>query len=164
MAAAAPREATLEDVPELVRVINLAYRVEDFFIRGDRTDPDDVRERLGRRDAMFLVIDAAAAGRLAAAVYVELRGAIGYFGLLSVDPDFQRQGVARRLVAAVEQRCRDRGCGEIEIDVVNLRSELPAFYGALGYRTIGHAAFRDAHKLRIPAEMVVMRKALDPVA
>ena len=157
---ATPREATPADVAELVRVINLAYRVEDFFIHGDRTDAADIERRLASQDAGFLVIDADASGRLAAAVYVELRGPVGYFGLLSVDPAWQRRGMARRLVEAVERSCRDRGCREAEIDVVDLRTELPPFYAALGYHVVGTAPFKDAHKLKLPAQMVVMRKSL----
>lgn len=159
-ARAAPRDANVDDAEELVRVINLAYRVEDFFIHGDRTDRDDVLARLARPDAGFLVIDAEAPGRLAAAVYLEPRGTAGYFGLLSVDPAAQRRGHARRLIAAVEARCAAHGCTTVEIDVVDLRTELPPFYAALGYRRAGTAPFKDAHKLKRPASMVVMRKDL----
>lgn len=157
---AVPRDATVDDADELVRVINLAYRVEDFFIHGDRTDRGDVLARLSRPGAGFLVTEAGAPGRLAAAVYLELRGTIGYFGLLSVDPAAQRRGHARRLIAAVEARCAAHGCTSVEIDVVDLRTELPPFYAALGYRPAGTAPFKDAHKLKRPATMVVMRKPL----
>jgi hypothetical protein len=54
---AAPRVATLADVPAIVRVINRAYRVEDFFVDGDRTDDADIRARLSNPAVTFLVID-----------------------------------------------------------------------------------------------------------
>lgn len=154
------RVATEADIPELVRVINLAYRVEDFFIDGDRTDADDVRARMVRPGAEFLVVDDRSTGGLAAAVHFEQRGERGYFGLLSVDPVAQRRGLGRRLVQACERRARDHGCRALDIDVVNLRLELPAFYAGLGFTAAGTAPFKDVHKLKRPAEMLLMSKAL----
>lgn len=155
-----PREATVADVPEVVRVVNLAYRVEDFFIDGDRTDAADVGARIARSDAGFLVLDGDRPGELVAAVYVELRGERGYFGLLSVDPAAQGRGHARRLIAGVEAHCRARGCTTLDLDVVDLRTELPPFYLRFGFTRIGTAPFKDLHKLKRPASMVLMSKPL----
>jgi len=156
----APRLASDYDAPALVRVINLAYRVEDFFVDGDRTNEGDVRCRMAKPNAAFLVIDGAGTGELAAAVYVEIRDGRGYFGMLSVDPSHQQRGLGRTLITAVEDRCRDAGCKFLDIDVVNLREELPAFYRRLGFTPVGEAAFTDPAKLRRPAHLVVMTKPL----
>src|SRR5574338_805999 len=51
------RLATLDDVPELVRVINCAYAVEAHVFVDARTNDADVRDRLARPNACFLVID-----------------------------------------------------------------------------------------------------------
>jgi len=155
-----PRAASVGDVSELVRVINLAYRVEDFFIDGDRTNDGDVRRRMAMPDAGFLVVDDTDPGRLAAAVYMEIRGERGYFGMLSVDPAVQRRGLGRALVSSVEDHCRAAGCRFLDIEVVNLREELPPFYSRLGFLPTGEAAFHDPHKLRRPAHLVVMTKTL----
>jgi len=92
----AVRLAATEDVPAVVRVINRAYVVEGHLFRGDRTDEAEVRERLERPNACFLVIDAAddrpGAGALAGAVFVEIRGERSYFGTLAIDPDRQGRG------------------------------------------------------------------------
>jgi GNAT superfamily N-acetyltransferase len=153
------RIATSGDVPALVRLINRAYRVEDFFIDGDRTHEEDVRARMARPEGMFLVVDGPD-GRLDAAVNVELRGDRGYFGMLSVDPDRQGQGLGRALVQAAEQHCRAAGCHLLDIEVVNLRHELTAFYAALGFTTSGTAPFPDPRKLRQPAHLVTMSKRI----
>jgi GNAT superfamily N-acetyltransferase len=155
-----PRLATQRDVAALARLINAAYRVEDFFINGDRTDERDVRARLEAPGAAFLVIDTPAGGGLAGAVYVEVREKRGYFGLLSVDPARQKQGLGRALVDAVEAHCRAAGCRVLDIDVVNLRHELPAFYSALGFVPAGTAPFPDPAKLTRPAHLVMMTKPL----
>ena len=157
------RPAAPEDVPAIVDVINRAYRVEEFFVTGDRTDEDDVRARLQPPTRDFLVVDDpgdAARGRLAGAVYVELRGERGYFGMLAVDPDRQKLGLGRLLVQAAEEYCRARSCRFIDIVMVNLRQELPAFYTRLGYEESGVAPFPDASRLRTDAHLVIMTKAL----
>jgi ribosomal protein S18 acetylase RimI-like enzyme len=156
----APRLASDQDAPALARVINLAYRVEDFFVDGDRTDEADVRRRMAKPNAAFLVLDGAEAGELAAAVFVEIRHGRGYFGMLSVDPSQQQHGLGRKLIAAVEDRCREAGCTFLDIEVVNLREELPAFYRRFGFTPIGETPFTDPAKLRRPAHLVVMTKPL----
>jgi ribosomal protein S18 acetylase RimI-like enzyme len=163
-AATATRVATLADAPAVARVINRAYRVEDFFIRGDRTNEAEVRMRLSTPDAGFLVIPSSdAAGELAAAVYFEVRGARGYFAMLSVDPAYQKRGFGRLLTGAVEAQCRARGCTCLDIEVVNLREELPAFYARLGFIADRVAPFPDPAKLTRDAHLVLMSKPLPGV-
>ena len=154
------RYATEEDVPELVRIINSAFRVEDFFVAGDRTNVTDISARMADPAARFLVVDAPAAGMLAAGVVVDVRDGRGHFAMLSVDPPFQGQGLALLLVNAVEDHCRTAGCTALDIEVVNLREELPAFYEALGFTPLDIAPFPDKSKLRRDAHLVKMTKRL----
>ena len=154
------RFATTDDIPELVRIINAAYRVEDFFIKGDRTSVDDIGARMAAPDVIFLVVEARDSGAIAATVCVDVRDGRGHFALLSVDPAFQGQGLGRLLVRAVEDHCRTAGCESLDLDVVNLREELPAFYTALGFVPFDSAPFPDAGKLRREAHLVLMTKPL----
>jgi GNAT superfamily N-acetyltransferase len=166
------RVATASDISEIVRVTNAAYRVEDFFIDGDRTCEAEVAEKMCKPGCAFLVIDArnpnqvnvvnhASAGSgLAASVYVEGRGAKTYFGMLSVAPAHQKTGLARVLIEGVEARARARGCHAVEIDVVNLRTELPAFYARMGFTVTGTAPFLKGHRLKRPVHLVLMEKPL----
>ncbi len=149
------RGASAADVGALVRLVNRAYAVERAFIDADRTDAAELR-RLVDREAM-LVLDEG--GELTCCVHLAVDGRHGYLGLLSVDPDRQGAGRGRRLVAAVEERCRAAGCALLELWVVNLRAELPRFYRALGYADAGTRPFEDA-RLKQPAHFVVMRKPL----
>jgi len=155
-----PRPATTDDVAALVRLINAAYRVEDFFVRGDRTSKEDVRARIAAPHGSFLVIDAPEAHTLAGAVYVKIHGDRGHFAMLAVDPERQGQGIARALVRAVEDHCLAAGCRYLDIDVVNLRSELPPFYEKLGFLPHGAAPFPDPTKLHRAAHVVLMTKPL----
>jgi len=158
-----PRRATPDDIPALVSLINSAYRVEDFFVNGDRTNAEDVGARIAAPNACFLVVDGAA-GVLAGAVYVDVKSSRGHFALLSVDPFLQRKGVGRALIVAAEDYCRSAGCQSLDLEVVNLRSELPDYYTALGFQAFGTAPFPDASKLSRDAHLVLMTKPLLPEA
>ena len=157
------RLATTDDIPALTRVINRAYVVEAHLFHGERTDEAEVRERFATPNACFLVIDApdgtSGNGRLAGAVFVEIRGARSYFGMLSVDPDWQGRGFARTLIAAAEARAAAAGCEFMDIDVVDRRLELPAFYTRFGYAPVGVTPYAsDAAK--VPVQMIRMTKKL----
>jgi len=157
-----PRSATPPDVQELVRLINAAYRVEAFFIRGDRTSTGEVRALMEGPDAGFLVVDSGEPGRLTGAVYVETHGARGHFGLLAVDPGHQGKGVGRKLVVAVEAHCRAAGCRFVDLDVFDVRTELPPFYASCGYVADGVTEFAKPELLLRPAHLIRMWKALGP--
>ena len=153
------RKATTDDIPEIVRVINLAYRVEDFFVTGDRTNFDEIAGRLSDANSAILVVDAAEPA-LAAAVCVDVRDERGHFAMLSVDPASQGTGLGRALVTAVEEYCRNSGCTALDLEVVNLRTELPPFYEALGFSRAETAPFTPASKLRRDAHLIRMTKQL----
>jgi ribosomal protein S18 acetylase RimI-like enzyme len=155
------RRARAEDAPALARVINRAYVVEEFFVEGARTSETDLAQRFASSNPVFLVVDdPSPSGELAAAVFVEIRGERGYFAMLAVDPRCQGSGLGRLLVTAAEDHCRVAGCTFMDIEVVNLRAELPAFYAKLGYAPYATAPFRQVERLLRPAHLVVMTKPL----
>lgn len=154
------RYATSKENPELVRIINNAYRVEDFFVDGDRTNADDVRSRMETPNACFIVIDSPGTSSLAAGVWVEVHENRGHFAVLSVDPAFQGKGLARVLIDAVEAHCREAGCEWLDIEVVNLREELPPFYAKFGFKSNGTGFFTDTAKLKRDAHLDLMTKPL----
>jgi GNAT superfamily N-acetyltransferase len=146
------RRAGTEDAETLVRIINLAFQVEKFFITGDRIDLAGVRDFLAKGE--FLMAGAEAC------VYIEARGDRCYLGLLSVDPALQGTGMGRRLMQAAEERARQIGCRAMDLRVVNLRAELPAFYRRLGYRENGTSEFPPEVPVLRPCHFVHMAKVL----
>jgi len=150
------RQATTDDVDDLVSVINAAFVVERFFIDRDRTTVESVRALLAK--GRFLVGEDAA-GRIVACVHTERRHDHGYFGLLSVVPECKRMGYGRQLIDEVEAQFRAAGCRQVDIRVVNLRTELPPIYRRLGYVETGTQAFEDARALQ-PCHFVLMSKPL----
>jgi GNAT superfamily N-acetyltransferase len=142
------------DAPELVRVINAAFGpAEAFFIDGDRIGLEEVRAKL--ETGVFLLEE-----RLGGCVYVELRGELAYFGLLSVDPARQGSGLGKLLIAAAEQHAAGHGCRIMEIHVVNLREELPGYYGRLGYAETGEEPFPADVTTKLACHFIVMEKQL----
>jgi GNAT superfamily N-acetyltransferase len=150
------RMAVAADAEALTAVINAAFVVEKFFIDGDRVDLEMVREFLGKGE--FLIAGDEAG--VAACVYVEVRGDRGYLGLLSVDPARQKAGLGRLLVTAAEEHCRSRGCGAMDLRVVNVRTELPAFYERLGYAENGTEAFPAGEVTKMACHFVKMTKGI----
>ena len=156
----ATRRATVADLHALLHVINRAYAVEEFFIHGPRVDEEGLRARFAKPDSFFLVVDDDVPGRLAAAVYLQLHGDRGHFGLLSVDPDRQKRGLGKLLVKAVESECRAAGCTSLGLDTINVRDELPGFYRALGFEETGTAILPEQDKLKMPVHLVTWSKPL----
>lgn len=162
-----PRLATLQDTAHLARIINEAFVVEAFFKIGDRTRADEIAA-LMNAGGEFLVLDDAepgtgigtGTGTIAGCVYLTHTGDRGYFGMLSIAPARQRQGLGRQLIAAVEARARERGCRDMDIHIVNLREELPGYYRRLGYVENGTLPFSDPDKATRPCFFIVMSKPL----
>ena len=141
----------------MAALINDAFKVEAFFKIGDRTSADEVLRLMNPGE--FLVLEAPP-GTIAGSVYLKFTGDRGYFGMLSIDPFRQGEGLGRRLIDAVEARCRDRGCRDIDIHIVNLREDLPAFYRRLGYVETGTLPFTDTDRSTRPCHFIVMTKHL----
>jgi ribosomal protein S18 acetylase RimI-like enzyme len=79
--------------------------------------------------------------------------------MLAVSPKRQGSGLGPALVAAGEAHLRARGVRRLEIEVINLREPLFAFYSRLGYEVTGERPFEDPRLLR-PCHLVVMEKSL----
>ena len=150
------RTASHPDAEAITRLINAAFLVERFFIDGDRIGLDEVRARLGTGE--FLVAEDG--DSLAGCAYIEVRGERSYLGLLSIDPARQGSGLGSLLVAAAEDRCRGKGCRFMDLQIVNLREELPGFYTRRGYRADGTAPFPAEVPTRLPCHFVKMWKPL----
>jgi GNAT superfamily N-acetyltransferase len=151
------RVTTGADAPAVARLVNDAFKIEAFFKIGDRTSDDEVRRLMASGE--FLALEDRG-GLLAACVYVKIRGDRGYFGMLSVAPSMQRRGLGRRMIEDVEARCQARGCRYVDIHLVNLREELPAFYRRLGYAENGTLPFPDADRATRDCHFIVMTKEL----
>ncbi len=152
------RLAEPQDLQQIVRVINVAFRgAEQFFIDGDRIERDEVRN-LFLKGRFILAQDE---GEIIGCVYVEPRGARAYLGLLSVNPQRQQSGLGSLLMTAAEDYGRSIGSRIMDILIVNVRSELPAFYQRRGYFETGTSPFPPHVETKVPCYFINMSKSLE---
>ncbi|MEZ4940674.1 MAG: GNAT family N-acetyltransferase [Saprospiraceae bacterium] len=161
------------DIPELLPIINRAYRgeasrqgwtTEADFIAGElRTDADDLARLMARPDAVFLKASDAA-GRIGGCVFLEKRGARLYLGMLSVAPELQGHGIGKLLLQGADQHALRVGCRAVFMRVISLRAELIDWYVRHGYRNTGELVpFESPEKFGVPVqplEFVILEKDL----
>lgn len=157
------RLATLQDLGSIQTLINQAFRVERSVKKGgtDRLDADGLEIRRLFTSGVFLVVEETRS--LLACVYLEPRGDRCYLGLLSVSPELQGQGLARRLQLASEEFARDRKCRWIDLNVISpRRDELVPFYEKLGYTEQGLKEYPAelAARMLQHGHFILMSKAL----
>lgn len=157
--------ATLSDIPQLLILVNRAYRGESSrkgwtteadFLEGDlRTDEESLRALLGKSNAIVLTYreDEAA---IQGCVYLEKRDDRLYLGMLSVAPELQARGIGKKLLAAATTHARETGCRSIFMRVLSRRQELIDWYERHGYRQTGAREPYDA-----PVKFGVYKEALE---
>src|SRR5262245_24775200 len=151
------RVATSADAAKITDVINAAFRIaEGFFIDAERITEAEVQESLTKGDFLLAESDE----KLNGCVYVEMRGTRGYLGLLSVDPACQQSGLGSLLMQEAEQYCRERGSRFMDILIVHLREDLPAFYKKRGYLEDGTSPFPPDVETKVPLHFINMSKPL----
>jgi N-acetylglutamate synthase-like GNAT family acetyltransferase len=153
------RTATLDDTEAITALINSSFRkAEEFFISEDRIDCAGVRSFVA--SGAFLLAEQE--GTIVGCVYVEQRpDARAYLGLLAIDPTRQQSGLGSLLMDAAEDHCRGWGALFMDINVVNIRKELPGFYQKRGYVETGTTSqFPDHVKTKIPCHFIEMSKPL----
>jgi GNAT superfamily N-acetyltransferase len=138
-------------------MINLAFRPGRDYIDGDRITLDAVRD-LAAKGKFILMYDS---DGLAGCVYIEPKGERTHLGLLSVDPGRQRSGIGSLLMQIAEEHCRNAGCRYVDLEIINLRETLPAFYRRLGYFETGTSPFPAHLTPKVPCHFVTMTKDLD---
>ena len=151
------RMAEPADAAKITSVINAAFKIaEGFFVDGLRISQAEVEQLLDKGAFLLAETD----DQLNGCVYVELRGERSYLGLLSVDPTCQKSGLGSVLMLAAENHCRERGSRFMDIYIVNLREELPAFYRRRGYVENGTTPFPEDVPTKIPCHFINMSKTL----
>lgn len=139
-------KAAIEDVDELVRLINSAYRgeaskkgwtTEADLLQGDlRTDAPSLSEIIKRPQAAILKYSNDE-GIITGSVFLEKQERGLYLGMLSVSPLHQAAGVGKQLMKAAGEYARENNCPCVFMNVISVRHELIAWYERLGYYRTG---------------------------
>jgi len=150
------RVAEAGDAGAIVSVINAAFRLaEGFLIDRDRIDLETVQE-LFRKGTFLVAEDNVVCG----CVYIEPRGDRSYLGLLAVDPGLQKSGIGSQLMRAAEAHGAQAGSRFMDLRIVSVRNELPAFYHRHGYAETGTEPFTAGLNPKVPCHFVWMSKTL----
>src|SRR6266496_5573929 len=151
------RIAGREDTARITTIINSAFlEAEGFFVETNRIDLKNVHDFLETGNFLLAESD----GTVHGCVYVEPRDDRAYLGLLAVDPALQHSGLGSVLMNAAEEYCRGLGASFMDIKIVNLRRELPAFYQKRGYVKTGTSPFPQDVQTKLPCHFVEMSKPL----
>lgn len=166
-------KATMEDIPELVTLINSAYRgeaskkgwtTEADLLKGElRTDTDTLTGLLANPQAIILKYSLPD-GMIAGSVYLDKQERGLYLGMLTVSPGLQAAGIGKKLLAAAEQYAKEQACTNIFMNVISLRHELISWYERNGYhQTDERKPMPDNPKFGIPQqplEFLIMKKMM----
>lgn len=150
------REASHDDIDALVSLINRAFAVESFVVKGDRINPELARQMM--QEGRFLLLYAGA--KLVACAFVKVTGERGYLGTLSVDPARQRAGIGSRMMRGAEDYLRAAGCKVVDIRIINLRTELPSIYRKYGFVETGEQPAAVITNAIQPIHFIIMSKEL----
>ena len=164
--------ATINDIPELVALINSAYRgevsrkgwtTEADLLDGElRTDEADLKELLNKTGSRFLkcTVD----GKIEGCVYLQKQADKMYLGMLSVSPAAQAGGIGKKFLSASEKIALEEGCHSIIMNVISTRHELINWYERHGYIQTGitnpFPADTKFGTPKLPIEFMVLEKKL----
>ncbi len=171
------RPATEAELPEIVAMVNRAYRgtgptaswnTEAEFLEGDRISVPALREDLAANpEALLLTFREEADGPLLGSVWLEpAEDGAWYLGMLNVDPGEQKKQLGRTLLAEAEEAAKERGARRIRMSVIGVRETLIAWYERRGYALTGESEpfpygnERFGRPKRDDLEFVILEKAV----
>ncbi|MCC5885180.1 MAG: GNAT family N-acetyltransferase [Gammaproteobacteria bacterium] len=139
------RLASTRDVPAIVALVNSVYRgdssrlgwtTEADLLDGQRTDAAEVAELLAAPDSDFLLAEDDSG--LLGCAHLKRDGERAWFGMFSIRPGRQGQGLGQAFLTEAEARARQLwSVGAMRMSVISLRRELIAYYERRGYRRTG---------------------------
>lgn len=166
------QRAVIDDVPELNRLVNSAYRGESSkqgwtteadLLDGARSDEALLTEAVVNPQTIFLKY--VENGAILGCVRLDLHGQKLYLGMLTVSPTLQGKGIGKELLKAAEQEALRLGCTAIYMSVISVRAELIAWYERHGYvRTGERKPFitEDARfgLAKVPLEFEILERSI----
>ena len=110
-------------------VINLWHRCNLVVPQNDPNK--DIEMKLQVQPELFLV--GIISNRIVSTVMSGYDGHRGWIYYLAVDPDFQQNGIGRRMVEKTETKLRKLGCSKINLQVRNSNKAVISFYQHIGF-------------------------------
>jgi ribosomal protein S18 acetylase RimI-like enzyme len=169
---AAFAKATIEDIAELNKLINSAYRGESAkqgwthesdLLTGIRIDEEELSNLITKKDTS--IIKYTDNGKIVACMLLEQQDGFLYLGMLTVSPYLQANGIGKQLLHEAEKEAASLGISKIRMTVISTRAELIEWYKRRGYKDTGviKPFPTDSKKFGLPLmplQFVVMEKSI----
>ncbi|PJK11976.1 GNAT family N-acetyltransferase [Lysobacteraceae bacterium NML120232] len=144
------RHATAADIPLLLTLVTAGYRgersrrgwtTEADLLDGQRIDAEQLAADIAAPQSVILLGEQD--GQTIACAHVCVQADAGYFGMFSVWPELQGQGIGKQMLLRAEQIARqDFNLTLMRMMVIEQRQELIAYYLRRGYHLTGrHSPF-----------------------
>ena len=139
-------KATIEDIPQLVALLNSAYRGEgskqgwtteaDLIAGEQRTDITTVKEVMNQPGSIILKYTNEE-GEIIGTVNLQQHERGLYLGMFAVSPVLQGGGIGKQLLKAADEYAKEVSVATIYMSVVSVRKELIDWYKRHGYAETG---------------------------
>lgn len=139
------RYATPQDIPALIALVTSSYRgdvsrqgwtTEADLLDGQRIDAQGLTQDIQRPDSVILLGECD--NQLLACAHVAMEEGAGYFGMFSVRPGQQGNGVGKQMMREAERIVAEQWhLPTMRMAVIDVRNELIAFYQRRGYIRTG---------------------------
>lgn len=139
-------QADHSHIESLVELVNSAYRgdsskkgwtTEADLLDGQRIDAERIEELINKEGSVILIAEDDDSGELLGCVHLEKQNEKCYLGMLTVNPNLQKKGLGKMLLAESEALAQFWDCTSIFMTVISLRKELIAWYQKHGFRPTG---------------------------
>jgi ribosomal protein S18 acetylase RimI-like enzyme len=130
---------------EISRLVNSVYRGENSkkgwtteadLLEGIRITVNKILELIGKKNNEILL--AVTDDKIIGCVHLEKINKKCHLGMLSVDVNYQKEGIGKYLMNESEKYAKEVfRCGEMEMKVIGQRKELIEYYIRQGYKLMG---------------------------
>ena len=163
------RNAKIDDVAQLVELINLAYRAqserswttEKAFVDGTRITNEQLSGDLSRSN-FKLFVGENEQGLLVACIGLSLDHNSVEIGTFAIDSSVQNLGYGKQMLNYVAQSCSE--VRDLIMYVLDVRSELIAYYQRRGYQITGHTepypVNANVGQPLVPIQLIEMKKTI----
>ncbi|MCH7335175.1 GNAT family N-acetyltransferase [Acinetobacter sp. NIPH 2699] len=167
------RKAKIDDLEQLVKLINAAYRTqsgrswttERDFIVGHRITSDQLLGAL-QQSNFELFVGEAEQDQLLACIGLTYQKDCVEIGTFAIDPSVQNLGYGRKVLDSIEEYITNNYpiVTNLIMYVLDIRTELIAYYERRGYQVTGHIESypigADVGQPLVPTQLIEMRKTI----
>lgn len=166
------RLAELSDIPSLLDLINHSYRTQQGrswtteveFVKGQRISQEQLTQQLKLSNSVLLVAEIDSS-QIVACIGLTFQNNTVEIGTFCTDPQIQNMKVGRSVLEYAEQfALQNTRIDSALMYVLNVRSELIAYYERRGYAKTGHVEpypiEADVGIPLIPIKLIEMKKDL----